>query len=275
MLRIASLVLAFMMAATISFEAFAQNPSPADIAKAEKAFENGNKLMERRKPAEALTHYQQALAILPKEPALLFNAGMAAFGVKNFSTALDLWKQMKELQPADWLVRSKLIQTYQALGKIAERDAERAELFALWKKGEPAELKQEVEYCREQFEVNGKKVMAFEHFELKGNRALRYVFTILDETGEAEAWRISLGSYDITNSIWRATRKPEPKEGERLFHLDGYYKNGGHATFGMYFPEPTYDETRALVVKILEGKDKPISSSMPAAPAKSETKPKP
>lgn len=74
--------------------------------------------------------------------------------------------------------------------------------------------------------------------------------------------------------LWRATRKPKPKEGERLFHLDGYFKNGGHATYGMYFPEPTYDETRAFVVKILEGKDKPVSSSMPAAP-KPEPTPKP
>lgn len=50
------------------------------------------------------------------------------------------------------------------------------------------------------------------------------------------------------------------KEGERLFHLDGYFKNG-HATYGMYHPAPTYDETRGIVIKILEGKARAISSS--------------
>lgn len=274
MSRIVSFLIACFVVATISFQTFAQDLSAADLAKVEQAFENANKLMGQRKPSEALTHYKQALAIVPKNPALLFNAGMAAFASKDFNTALDHWKQLKEVEPSDWQVRAKLIQVYQTLGKTAERDAERTELFAMWKKGGPSELKQQVEYCRDHFEVNGKKVMAFERFELTGDRALRYVFSILDATEQAEDWRISLGSYDLTNDIWRATRKPEPKEDERLFHLDGYFKNGGHATYGMYFPEPTYDETRGFVVKILEGKDKPVSSSMPAAP-KPEPTPKP
>lgn len=269
------LVAAFIVA-TISIAAFAQEPklTPQQNTEVELAFDNGNKLLEQGKHAEALTHYKKALALLPKEPAILFNGGMAAFGSKDFNTALELWKQLKQVEPSDWHLRAKLIQAYQALGKTAERDAERTELFAMWTKGEPAELKQQYQYCREQFEVNGQKVMAFEHFELKGERALRYVFSILDKTGQDEDWRISLGSYDLTNSIWRQSKNPKPKEDERLFHLDGYFKGGGHATFGMYFPEPSYDETRARVVKILEGKSQPASMTIPAAP-KSEPTPKP
>ena len=253
------LITILVIALLVSTTAVAQEPklSPQQTTEVELAFDTANKLMEKNKPAEALTHYKKALTILPKDPAILFNAGMAAFATKDFNTALEMWKQVKDVVPSDWHVRSKLIQTYQALGKTAERDAERTELFAMWKKGEPAELKQQFEYCRDQFEVKGQRVMAFEHFELKGNRALRYVFSILDATGEAEDWRISLGSYDITNNVWRETTKPTPKEGERLFHLDGYFKNGGHATFGMFAPEPTYDEIRARVVKILEEKAKP------------------
>jgi tetratricopeptide (TPR) repeat protein len=269
-------LVAALIVATISVAALAQEPklTPQQNTEVELAFDTANKLLEQGKHAEALTYYKKALALLPKEPAILFNAGMAAFGSKDFNTAVDLWKQLKQVEPSDWHLRAKLIQAYQALGKTAERDAERTELFAMWNKGEPAELKQQYQYCREQFEVNGHKVMAFEHFELKGERALRYVFSILDKTGQAEDWRISLGSYNFTNAVWRETRKPKPKEGERLFHLDGYYKGGGHATFGMYFPEPTYDETRAKVVSILENKSKPVSSSIPGSP-KSEPTPKP
>jgi tetratricopeptide (TPR) repeat protein len=275
MTRIASILVASLIVASISFNAFAQDPSPSQIAEAEKVFKTANELMEKGKPAEALTHYKQALTILPKQPVLLFNGGMAAFASKDYGTAVDLWKQLKVVDATDWHTRAKLIQAYQALNRIPERDAERTELFAMWKKGEPAELKQQFEYCRDQFEVNGKRVMAFEHFELKGKRALRYVFSILDETEQAEEFRISLGSYDFTNAVWRETRKPTPKEGERLFHLDGYFKGGGHATYGMYFPEPAYDEIRAIVVKILEGKNKPVSSTTAGGPAKSEPKPKP
>ena len=43
------------------------------------------------------------------------------------------------------------------------------------------------------------------------------------------------------------------KDDERLFHLDGYYK-WGHALHGMFFPEPSYDDTRARVIKVLENK---------------------
>ena len=239
----------------------AQQPSASQQKEAEKAFDKANSLYEKGKPAEALTHYQKALAILPKEPAILFNAGVAAAATKDHALALDLFKQLKAADPSDWHGRSKLIQAYQALNKLPERDAERAELFEMWKKGDPPELKKEFEYCREQFEVAGQKVMAFEHFELTGERALRYVFSILNKAGDGEEYRISLGSYNLTNSIWRETTKPTPKEGERLWHLDGYFKNG-HATYTMVTPEPSYDQVRAMVVKILEGKAKPASSSI-------------
>jgi hypothetical protein len=118
--------------------------------------------------------------------------------------------------------------------------------------------------------------MAFEHFELKGDRALRYVFSIVNEAEDGEDYRISLGSYELDQAIWRQTTKPKPKDGERLFHLDGYFKGGGHATYGFYAPEPSYDQIRAIVFQILEGKGNPISSSTvtPAA-AKPDPKPKP
>ncbi len=260
-----TVVILFLTLLTIGVAAAntpAQDPSvsASDQAKAEKEFNTANSLLEEGKPAKALTHYKKALEILPKDPAILFNAGMAASSNKDHALALDLFKRLKAVDPLDWHGRAKLIQAYQALGKLPERDAERTELFEMWKKGDPPELKNQVEYCREQLEVAGMKVMAFEHFELKGERALRYVFSILNKTGDGEEFRISLGSYNLTNSIWRSTTNPKPKEGERLFHLDGYFKHG-HATYTMLSPEPSYDQVRAMVVKILEGKAKPVSSS--------------
>ncbi len=252
----------------------AQNPTKQQEAQAQTAFEIGNSLLEQGKADQALIHYKRALSVLPKEPAILFNAGLAAFSSKDFAFASDVWKQLKAVEPSDWHARAKLVQAYQALGKTAERDKEREELFAMWKSGEPPEFKEQVQYCRDQFEVNGKKVMAFELFELKGDRALRYVFSILNKTEDGEEYRISLGSYSITNSVWRRTMKPTPKENERLFHLDGYFPNR-HVTYGMFFPEPSYDETRAKVIQILDGKGTAISSTTYPSEAKPEPKPSP
>ena len=112
-------LVAALIVATISVAALAQEPklTPQQNTEVELAFDTANKLLEQGKHAEALTHYKKALALLPKEPAILFNAGMAAFGSKDFNTAVDLWKQLKQLEPSDWHLRAKLIQAYQALEK--------------------------------------------------------------------------------------------------------------------------------------------------------------
>jgi tetratricopeptide (TPR) repeat protein len=269
-----SLLLLLLIIAIVAVTTSAQGTVPTEQQQAEvqKAFETGNTLMEQRKYADALARYKEALAILPSDPSLLYNGGLAAYSSKDYGTAADLWKRLKAADPLDWRSRTKLIQAYQALAKLTERDAERRELFEMWKSGRPDDLKAQFEYCRDQFEVNGKKVMAFEHFELKGERALRYVFSILNEAGDAEDYRISLGSYELDQAIWRETTKPKPKEGERLFHLDGYFK-WGHATYGFYSPEPSYDQVRARVSQILEGKGNPMSTTVTPA-AKRGPKPK-
>lgn len=276
MTRLSAAVLTAALVAVLSISASAQNPTPStqQQAQAEKAFDMGNTLMEQRKFAEALVQYKQALAILPKEPSILFNAGMAAFGSKDYAFAAESWKQVKAVEPLDWHTRAKLVQVYQALGQLPERDKERAELFEMWKSGKSVELKKQTEFCRDQFEVKGQKVMVFEHYELTGDRALRYVFSILNKTEDGEEWRISMGSYKTTDAIWREMQNPRPKDHERLFHLDGYFKNGGHATYGMFFPEPSYDDIRAKVIKILEGKGDPISATVPGQP-KPSPKPSP
>lgn len=276
MTRLSTAVVTAIIIGVLSVPASAQNPAPTSQqqAQAEKAFETGNSLMEQRKFAEALVQYKQALAILPNDPAILFNAGMAAFNTQDYAYAAESWKKLKALEPLDWHARAKLVQAYQALGQLPDRDRERAELFELWKSGKSAELKKQAEFCRDQFEVKGQKVMAFEHYELKGDRALRYVFSILNKTEDGEEWRISMGSYKFTDAVWREMQNPKPKAHERLFHLDGYFKNGAHATYGMFFPEPSYDDIRAKVIKILEGKDDPISATIPGQP-KPTPKPSP
>jgi len=259
----------------ITMSVVAQDKNAPASARLEKLFWEANTLMEQNKFAAALPLYKEALEIEPEEPSLLFNGGLAAYQTKDFATAANLWSRLKKVDPADWHARAKLIQAYQALGKLTERDTERAELLMMWKSGKDPELAKEFEYCREQFQVNKIKVMAFEHFELKGDRALRYVFSILNEKEDDEDYRISLGSYDLTNAIWHERTKPTPKPEERLFHLDGYFK-GMHATYGMYAKEPTYEQVRDQVIKILEARINPVSSSTvnTAAPEPAQ-KPKP
>jgi tetratricopeptide (TPR) repeat protein len=221
--------------------------------------------MEQAKFCEALARYKEGLAVSPGDPSFLYNAGLAAYRCTNYAESVKLWGRLREIDPEDWQVRAKLVQGYQALGQLQKRDAERSALFELRKRGVNEELSKQTEFCRDQFEAGGQRVLAFEHFELTGDRALRYAFSVLNEKGDGETYRISLGSYDLTNKVWHQTTKPAPKEEDRLFHLDGYYE-WGHETYGMYFPEPSYDEIRKTVVEILEEKREPVSGSRVVSP---------
>jgi tetratricopeptide (TPR) repeat protein len=263
-----AVTVAAFMALSGSFAALAQSDPREKQAALDRAFDGGNGLMEEGKYCEALARYQDGLAILPNDPSLLYNAGMAAYKCKDYAESVKRWGRLKALDPVDWQVRAKLVQAYQTLGQFQNRDAERAALFEMRKQGVNEDLSKQLEYCRDQFEAGGERVMAFERFELRGERALKYVFSVVGEKGFAEKYRISLGSYDRTNNMWHQATKPRPADDERLFHLDGYY-SWGHATYGMYSPEPSYDEVRKIVVEILEKKRSPISATtVPPSPAK-------
>lgn len=225
------------------------------------ALDSGNQLMEAGKYCEALKLYRDGLKGSPSNEELLYNGGLAALQCRDFTAALDFLGRLEKIDPKDWQVHAKLIQTYQALNKTAERDAERTQLFEMRKRGGNQELSGQTQYCRDRFDAAGERVMVFEFFELTGDRAVRYLFDIMNPTGNDVKYRISLGSYDSTNQMWHETTKPAPPPEARLFHLDAYWESN-HATYGMFPTEPTYDEVRALVVKILSKETKPMSATV-------------
>lgn len=92
--------------------------SDEDVARIEKTFAAANAQMEQHKYAEALITYKEVLAVLPDALDPLLNAGLAAYQSKDFTTAVELWGHLKKLDPGDWRARAKLIQAYQALGKL-------------------------------------------------------------------------------------------------------------------------------------------------------------
>ena len=186
------------------------------------------------------------------ESSRLWNAGLAAFHKKKYDRAVRLWGQDKKLDPENWLIRAKLIQAYQALGTWVPREAERAELIKLRQSGVVETLSQAKRYCRDQFEVKGRKVLVFEYFDLEGPRAIRYVFSVRKKGEDAEESLITLGTYDEVNAF--AVQLGTIKEGERIFHLDS-----GSKTYAFYIPEPLYDEVRKKVMLVVEGKAKEIS----------------
>jgi tetratricopeptide (TPR) repeat protein len=199
-------------------------------------------------------------AVAAREPAIpnvQWNLGLWYAQLQKPAKALTAWQAYRRLEPDDWRVRAKLIQTYQALGDTAQRDRERAALLELRRSGTDAELARQAEYCREQFRVGTQHVMAFETFKPEGERRVYYTFYLPGPDGRPRG-RYSLGSYDQTTQIARGVG--EIGKDERLYHLD-WYAERAHATYEFYRALPGYEKVRDDVVAAITGAKRPVSST--------------
>lgn len=226
-------------------------------------FANVVALLNAHKPAEALPILVDLSKTNPTA-SVFWNLGLSAADVGDNGEALYAWRSYRELDPKNWQARAKLVQTYHALGDMAARDKERAELVALWQAGTDPQLSSQAMFCREQFKQDGHKVMALEYFNPSGPRLVVYSFIILNESGQQD-YKISLGSYDSTNQV--ALELGERPKDTRIYHLD-LYRGNLHETHGMYLGQPGYDQIRQVVVDVLKGTNKAMSSTAtPAATA--------
>ena len=207
--------------------------------------------------AQAVEIMETVAARTPEYPNVHWNLGLWYAQLQQPAKALAAWQAYRGLEPDDWRVRAKLIQTYQALGDTAQRDRERAALLELRRSGTDAELARQDSYCREQFRVGTQDVMAFETFEPAGERRVFYTFHLPGPDGQSRG-RYSLGSYEQTTQIARAVG--QIGKSERLYHLD-WYAEGVHATHAFYQARPTYAQVRADVVAAITGAKQPLSGT--------------
>lgn len=204
-------------------------------------------LIREGRHAELFQAFREMLEATPDDPGLLYNASLSAYRSGQFLEAADYLNRLKGLAPQDFRVRAKLVQVYEALQNLPEREKERDELLALYTKLK-ADPNMPPNYCRDQFTVGDRAVQAFENFEFGGDMAVRYIFYVFRAGGERPEYSISLGSYATTNQYMRERGSLQP--GERLFHLDEY-RPGGHRSLQFYKNEPPYDVVKSAVQEIL------------------------
>jgi tetratricopeptide (TPR) repeat protein len=238
----------------VSLTGLAPADEPADP---ETAFQEALEHASHGRYERAFALMQRVRAANPDNPSVLWNLGLWSAELGRHREALAAWEAYRRVEPHDWHIRAKLIQTHQALGETELRDRERAELLKLRRESGNDEIRQLELYCREQFKVNGRRIMTFEHFEPSGPRRIFLRFSILDADGKEEYF-YSLGSYDLTTQIGR--QSGQITGDERLYHLDEYH-DGYHATLLIFLRMPDYDKVRERVVAALRGELKPITST--------------
>ncbi len=235
-----------LAALALPLPAGSQEPDPGAMRLAE-----ADELFAAKRYPEAVLRYRECLDASPDRPTALFNGGLAAYMAGRHDLAVEWWERLRARESKDLVLLTKLVQAYEALGDRANRDARRAALLELRAELPPEERARRVRFCRDQFRVGERRLMVFEYFELEGDRPLRFRFSVLDEK-DAEAWNVSLGSYESTTAIAREAGEIGPTE--RLFHLDGNFP-GEHRTYGFYKSEPTYDLVKARVIETIRDLD--------------------
>ena len=241
-----------------------------DDAAIKAAFDAGNAAMEKRDYAAALKQYRVVLAAEPDAPSSLWNGGTAAFFTGDFELAMLYFTRLQKQEPKDGALLAKRIQAAQEAGDSKTRDALRAEIYALRKSGEDStDYTARPSYCRDQFFVgegeNRDQVLAFEHWQLKplgGDKEKPYLGRVYEffvvAQGDTTRVRIECG-WNLLEA--RADGSWVPASELSAFYYDAYYQSGPWArqSFGLLPELPTYEQAKAQVTAIIEGKAKPVS----------------
>ncbi|HSV35149.1 MAG TPA: hypothetical protein VLI46_06310 [Ramlibacter sp.] len=185
-------------------------------------------------------------------------ATTAAIFARDKAKALAYARKSVELSPAAIAPRASLVLALQLSGKKSDRETARAEVYELWRKSDAASPRP-ASFRRDDFDHEGKKIVATEFFELQGQRALKYEFFVYEGTGGPIVYRISFGSSESANRALREAGKL--RDGERVFHLDRVYPDNAHETLGTFNSELSYDEVKAMAIAVVSGKRMPGSAA--------------
>jgi tetratricopeptide (TPR) repeat protein len=241
----------------------AQTPPSPEI---KATFTRAVELLKVKNYAEALVPLKQVLAAQPDDMSVLWNAGMAAFFTKDYVLAKKCYARMNQLDPVDGMVLTRLVQVAQAQNNKPERDKQRQALLELVKsQKELSGLGKRPMFCRDQFFVGGKLVLAYERFQLvprnekTGSFAVQYEFFVTGPDDKTEQ-RIEIG--------WNFVEKNKegvwvPAGELAAWYFDAYPTSGPMAriTYGLSQKAMPYDECRTLVQDIVQGKAKSIGGS--------------
>ena len=201
-------------------------------------------------------------------------AGNCSLETRDFPAAIQSFRRALQIQPDQPQNLAGLIRSYAQAGMIKERDATLEHLHELSKAGR---LPGNFSYVFDSFAMGERSILVSEFPQLSGKFHFRYHFNVYDANGNLDS-RVALESDDIDQVNWAKQHPVEAAAGTRKFSLDGYRfaPNQTHSTYKFYDGgEPTYEQVRGDVQKILAGTGKPMSATTTSTPSQPSTSPSP
>ena len=202
--------------------------------------------------------------------------GFALFGQKRYPQAEKVFLKLAAANPKNWGVHSNLAEVYAAEQRWTDFDRERNSVREARQRGEPGLNKNGADVIDVLY-IGSERYIVREFEPLIGRFHARYNFTHFSKEGKADFW-IACESDDVDQSSFAQKHPKEAAAGQRSFSLDSYSQNFNatgqlvgqtHGTIKFYPDgEPSYETVRGDVVKVLEHKSTPMSTTTtPAAPA--------
>ena len=231
--------------------------------------------LQARNFDDALTGAKEILAANPNSPKANKLVGVVLLDQQKPTDALPYFKKALDLAPDnplnDPLIHSLLLQAYAESGNKMQRDQERTILRGYHSDGKHPVFAEIPAFLIETIPVGDKIIQATEFYQPSGQFHFYYRFNIFDASGKLQSF-IALESDDSDQAMYAQQHAKEAAAGERRFSLDGYARSAdGHVTQALYKffdGQPSYDDVRALVIKLVQTGKEPISATTtPSAPA--------
>lgn len=215
--------------------------------------------LEARKFSTALSEAQAILSANPASPKANKLVGVVLLDQQKPTDALPYFKKALQLAPGDPTIHGLLLQAYAESGDKANRDAQRAILRSLHSDGKHPGFARIPAYLIETIPVGDKVIQATEFYEPFGEFHFYYRFNLFDTKGNILSF-FALESDDADQVLFAQKHPKEATAGQRRFSLDGYSKSAdgrvSQALYTFFDGKPSYDDLRALIVKLVkEGKE--------------------
>lgn len=203
---------------------------------------------ELNQPEKALEAFYKSKSTISKESDsyinALYNIGLYEFLNKEYDKSEIAYIELNELAPNDYNSYVKLIQVYYGKKEYSKVKPLKEILYQAYKQGK---LKDNLKsmFCFDQFEWNGKLILAYERFAVKeGELYYKHIFYVPNEKGETE---LTIQTENSPISV----KLGGPK------YVLGMDKNGTHSTFQYGFEENfNYDDLKKAVMLVLDEKIK-------------------
>jgi hypothetical protein len=258
MTRWRTLRLGILAAAALAAGPLLQAAEP--VPEIQQMFTKATSLIEQKKFAEALPLLRELALKVPDGPGIFGNLALVALRLGDRELELQARLRYLELRPGDPREMAGVMQAYQALGRLKERDAQRERIFTMWRALPAADREKVKGYDRDEFDAGGMHVIVTEYFEPAAPYNILYRFDAVDASRKT-LYFFTLENGDATTNA--AREMGSIRKDERIYSLDRYETRGQvntHSTFGLMTKRPDYDTVRTMVINAVEGR-LPASSS--------------